>query len=184
MARLDLDQNFRKIDDLISEINRKFPPDDAYDIVQLRADLAGLLVVAMAATYETCVKETICNYATGRHDDFGRFAVRNYERLNSRIQVNDLYNYCRLFGPNIKDKFKTKLDARRKKISERTGKNIESSFRQILDWRHDFAHAWNRSTTIEEAEKTHRFAKRVLYAFDEAFSESTITSAREPLEVS
>lgn len=169
MSRIDLDENFKRIDVLISEINATVPANSGFSGIQLRADLAGLLVVAMAATYETCVKEIICSHAARRHDEFGEFAQRNFEKLNSKIQVHDLNKYCGLFSPLIRLSFKDRLTARRRKISERTGRNIETSYEQILSWRHDFAHAWNRNTTIEEAESTHRMAKRVLYVFDEAF---------------
>jgi len=170
MSRSDLDERFRKIDVLISEINNSVPPNSSYSVVEMRADLAGLLVVAMAATYETCVKEILCSHANAKHAAFGSFATRHFERLNSRIRVNNLIEYCELFDPSMKQKFKTLLTSRKKVISERTGKNIESSYNQILDWRHGFAHAWNRNTTIEEAAETHKVGKRVLYVFDRAFS--------------
>lgn len=51
MPRSDLDVHFVRIDDMVSEIDELVPPDSS---AQFRADLAGLLVVAMAATYETC----------------------------------------------------------------------------------------------------------------------------------
>lgn len=169
MARADLDYHFSKIDELVLQINKNVPPDDAFASVQFRSDLAGLLVVAMAATYETCVKEVLCSYAGGKHGSFGDFASRNYEKLNSRIKVQQLCEYCALFDPEIKKKFNNKLKESKAKILIRTGTNIETSYGQILAWRHDFAHAWNRNTTIEEAAMTHRAAKRVLYAFDRAF---------------
>lgn len=171
MPRVDLDENFRKVDTLIAEINSLVPADGNYEGVQLRADLAGLLVVAMAATYETCVKEIMCSHASTRHDAFGQFAQRNYLKLNSRISINDLKKYCGLFSPLMEKSFKNDLSSTKKKILSRTGKNIETAYEQILAWRHDFAHAWNRNTTIEEAAQTHRLAKRVLYAFDRIFSE-------------
>lgn len=56
-------------------------------------------------------------------------------------------------------------------LLDRKGVNIETSYEQILDWRHDFAHARGRNTTIEEAVKTHTSGKRVLYLFDDAFTD-------------
>lgn len=169
MSRADLDFHFRKVSDLIEEINNNVPANGGYGVVQIRADLAGLLVVAIAATYETCVKEVIVNYASKKHVSFAAFASRNYEKLNSRIQVNDLKKYCELCDPEIQSNFKNFLKKRKDILAERTGQDIEKSYKQILDWRHGFAHAWARNTTIEEAQKTHLAAKRVLYSFDEAF---------------
>jgi hypothetical protein len=61
--------------------------------VQFRADLAGLLVVSMAASYEACVKETLMNFAANHHAKFGNFAQNHFARLNSRIALADLYGY-------------------------------------------------------------------------------------------
>jgi RiboL-PSP-HEPN len=169
MPRADLDLHFAKIDALIAEING-FVPSTDYRAVQFRSELAGLLVVAMAATYETCVKDILYEYANRHHVAFGKFALRNYEKLNSRVQINDLRKYCELFDPAIKLRFRDNLSTRKKSLLDRTGKNIETSYEQILSWRHDFAHARIRNTTIEEAGATHRLGKRVLYVFDEAFS--------------
>lgn len=169
MPRIDLDSHFSRIDNLAREIN-ELVPNGGYKQVQFRADLAGLLVVAMAATYETCVKDVLYDFANRHHIVFGAFTQRNYEKLNSRIRLDDLKKYCRLFDDSISQRFKTLLADRKNKILGRSGTNIETSYDQILTWRHDFAHAGIRNTTIEEAIKTHRAAKRVLYTFDAAFN--------------
>lgn len=170
MPRADLDAHFLELDKLIAEINNFVPADVNYRSVQFRADLAGLLVVAMASTYETCVKEILYEHANKHHLAFGNFARRNYEKLNSRVKVNDLQKYCELFDPAIKARFKDRLAAKKRSLLDRVGANIETSYEQILSWRHNFAHAGVRPTTIEEATKTHRLGKRVLYIFDDAFN--------------
>lgn len=171
MARTDLDIHLSKIDALIKEINDIAPADSAsYKVVQFRSDLACLLVVAMAATYESCVKNILFDHANNHHAAFGSFASRNFEKLNSRIRISDLMKYCELYDPSIKVKFKNILSKKKSSILNRIGKNIESSYEQILDWRHDFAHAGIRNTTIEEAASTHALAKRVLYLFDKSFT--------------
>lgn len=168
MSRADLDAHFSKIDALITEIDG-LVPSTSYRSVQFRADLAGLLVVAMAATYETCVKEVLYGYANSQHIAFGGYAIRSYEKLNSRVLVKDLKRYCEIFDPAIQVRFKSRLTLKKKSLLERVGKNIETSYEQILSWRHDFAHAGIRQTTIEEAAATHRVGKRILYIFDDAF---------------
>lgn len=168
MPRADLDLHFHKVDELVVEI-QSLVPSTSYRAVQFRADLAGLLVVAIAATYETCVKEVMFEYSSRHNSAFGEFTQRQYERLNSRINVRDLKRYCETFNPNVCAKFKHLLSERKRRILSRTGKNIENSYEQILAWRHDFAHARIRRTTIEEASATHLFGKRVLYTFSDAF---------------
>lgn len=169
MPRADLDVHFNRIEQLVAEM-RRFVPGDVVETAEFRADLAGLLVVSMAASYENCVKETLVTFASSHHSAFGNFTSNNYKRLNSRISIGDLYRYAGTFDDDVRDKFINLLDNRKKKIDFRIGKNIETSYKQILSWRHDFAHAGIRNTTIEEAMTTHRLAKRVLYVFDEAFN--------------
>jgi hypothetical protein len=170
MPRPEVDAQLIRIEELISEIDAQVPTN-GYSNVQFRADLAGLLVVAMAATYENCVKEILVSYASNHNPKFGAFAQRNYVKLNSRIRVSDLKGYCELFDPEVCAKFKLSLSNKKKKILEKTNVNIETSYEQILNWRHDFAHAGVRNTTIEEASRTHLFGKRIIYLFDSAFCE-------------
>jgi len=169
MPRPDLDSHFVKIDQLILDIDAQVPPGTDYATISLRADLAGLLVVTIAATYETCVKEIIHGYANRVHHKFGIFAVENFKKINSRIKMNDLYGYCKLFDPNINKRFKSLLDQRKKALLLRTSQDIEDRYEQILCWRHGFAHAWIRNATIEDVVRAHRAGKRVLYVFDQAF---------------
>ncbi|NBC37756.1 hypothetical protein GTZ99_14465 [Novosphingobium sp. FSY-8] len=172
MARADLDAHFAKIDELTEEIER-IVPTDGYQNVQFRSDLAGLLVVAIAATYESCVKDVLYERALRHHVAFGAFAERNFEKLNSRIQIKDLKKYCQLFGSGaLQNEFRDRLKERKEKLLQRSGKNIENCYEQVLEWRHAFAHAMVRNHTIEEAVNTHRCAKRVLYVFDEVISGS------------
>jgi hypothetical protein len=169
MPRTDLDFQFNRIEQLVSEMEAFVPPD-LKGVAGFRADLAGLLVVTIAATYESCVKETLVAYAGRHHLAFGTFATNHYKRLNSRISINDLHGYTGTFDDNVSARFKFLLEERKRRIDTRIGKNIERAYKQMLSWRHDFAHAGVRNTTIEEAVLTHRLAKRVLYAFDDAFA--------------
>jgi hypothetical protein len=169
MSRADLDLHLNRIEQLVAEM-RQFVPIDLVGAAQFRADLAGLLVVSMAASYESCVKETLVTYATNHHAAFGNFATNNFAKLNSRISLSDLYGYAKTFDSSVHDRFGQLLDRRKKLIDRRLGKSIVESYSQVLNWRNAFAHAGIRNTTIEEAIVTHRLAKRVLYTFDQAFN--------------
>jgi len=164
-----LDQHFDRIELLVNEMQR-FVPATIVGAAEFRGDLAGLLVVTIAASYESCVKEVMIMHAGRHHAAFGNFATNNYKKINSKISIQDLHGYASNFDENIARRFKEILNTRKRKIDLRIGKNIESCYKQILSWRHNFAHARIRNTTIEEALLTHHLAKRVLYAFDEAFN--------------
>ncbi len=170
MARSDIDQILIRVEDLAKEIER-FVPDGSKNI-QFRADLAGLLVVAIAASYESCVKETLMNFASRHHEKFGLFAQNHFKKLNSRISLSDLSGYASTFDSSVHSRYESLLKARKNRIDKKIGRNITSAYKQILSWRHDFAHAGIRNTTVEEALTTHMLAKRILYIFDEAFDKT------------
>lgn len=168
MRRRDLSAHLDRINNLATEINQHVPVS-AHGAVDFRADLAGLLVVAIAASYESCVKETLVGYASLHGKAFEQFTKNNFDKLSSRIQLSDLHRYAKLFDQGINKKFSETISFRKERINRRLGKNIEKCYEQILDWRHDFAHAGIRNTTIEEAIATHRLARHVVISFYDAF---------------
>lgn len=167
----DLDTHFHRIYELGSEIKINLPIEKK-GITSFRADLAGLLTVAIASTYENCVKEIIQNYAYRHHNNFGIFAANNYEKLNSKIKISDLHKYAKTFNPKTEVLFKEKLNLQKCRIKNWTGIDITNRYDEILKWRHAFAHAGQRNTTVEEALSYHRYAKHVLISFANAFDNS------------
>ncbi|MBN8900151.1 MAG: hypothetical protein J0H57_03885, partial [Rhodospirillales bacterium] len=110
------------IDALASEINAFVPLDTRS--VQFRADLAGLLVVSIVATYESCVKETLTGFAGRHHAQFGTFAQNHFGRLNSRISLSDLYGYARTFDSARHAASGAILDRRKSKFKSWLGKTL------------------------------------------------------------
>jgi RiboL-PSP-HEPN len=167
MARADIDVILNRVEALALEIESFVPLNNKN--IQFRADLAGLLVVAIAASYESCVKETLVNYASRHHGKFAVFAQNHYSKLSSRVRLSDLHKYASTCDGAIQYRFGQLIKSRKTKIVNRVGKDFTKSYDQILDWRHDFAHEGLRNTTVEEALSTHTFGKRVMYAFNDAF---------------
>jgi hypothetical protein len=168
MPRTDIGTHLGKIDALVREVD-ELVPSGSYRTTQFRADLAGLLAVTIAATYETCVKETLIGHAGQHHRAFGEFASRHYKKINSRIREKDLVVYCKLFGDDIHNSFKISINKRKDRIKKFTGQNISDNYENLLNWRHEFAHSWSRITTMEEVYRTHRIGSHVILAFNEAF---------------
>lgn len=169
----DLYTHFLRIDNLVQEINQFVPPESR-GVNEFRADLAGMLVVTMAAMYETCVKTSMVSYAARHGREFEGFTERNFSKLSSRITHNDLRRYATTFDSKICDKFDRILDRRKKTVVRLSGKNPIKQLEQILKWRHDFAHAGLRQTTISEAVATHRLASVVIVSYHNAFSEAEL----------
>ncbi len=108
-------------------------------------------------------------FAGRHHAQFHLFTQNHFRKLNSRISVSDLYKYARTFDNTTHTKFGVLMNKRKKKLQNYVGKDFTAAYEQLLNWRHDFAHAGVRHTTVEEALKTHRLAKWVLLTFDDAF---------------
>ena len=168
MKRLELIPHMERIDVLAREMQEHLPLS-LKGVEDLRADLAGLLVVTIIASYESCVKETLVSYAFKQSDKFSEYVERRYNKLNSKIAINDLSRYCTDFAPNSQIKFKNNFKRRKDRVNNFLGQNIERKYEQLLEWRHDFAHKAVRNTTIEEAIDFHRYAKHVLFSFYDSF---------------
>lgn len=169
MPRENVDAQLHRVDVLSRDITSQIPAN-RLELSDFRAELAGLLVVSMASSYENSVKEILVGYAACRHVDFEYFASQSFSKLNSRISYDDLSRYAKHFGAHVHASFDTAFKQRRDRIYNRTKMDIKSCYSQILSWRHDYAHSGIRNTTVEEAIVFHRYAKRVLYCFDEALS--------------
>lgn len=168
MERAELDSYLSRVDELASKID-SYAPSGARNN-EFRADLAGLLVVSMASAYESCVKEILFDYASRHHPQFAYYTERNYEKLNSKIRIDDLNKLAKLFDDRNHSKFKDALAKVKQRIAIWTGVDITGCYNQVLTSRHSFAHAGERTTTIEEAIKNHRYAKHVIYIFHKSFS--------------
>lgn len=164
----ELRAHFEKIEELGMEI-KTYVPIEQKKATEFRADLAGLLTVSIASTYESCVKEILQNYAYRHNDNFGIFASNNYEKINSKINIKDLHEYAKIFHPKIEKQFKETIKRQQQRVKEWTKIDIIDRYTMILKWRHSFAHAGKRNTTVEEALTYHRYAKHVLLSFSHAF---------------
>ena len=169
MAKSDVDVHLQRVGIMVSDIKR-FASTGTKGTDDFRADLAGLLIIAITSSYESCVKDVMVRYSSSKHADFSQFVQNNFERISGRISIDDLHRYTKLFGKEIDDSFKSHLKKRKKSVDSLSGISIESCYKQIFSWRNDFVHAGKRSTTIEESMKFHRFAKMIIYCFDAAFS--------------
>lgn len=155
-------EHFLKIDSLVNELNT-IAPEGERKFRSIRNDLAGLLVVSLASTYENCVKTILIAYADLFHDKFSHQVEKKYSYLNSKIKSSSLTEYLSHFDGNV-----SFFNKRLSHVSEKMKTEIDKSYDQILTWRHSFAHANKSMTSINAAYKAHRYGKYVLYAFEDA----------------
>lgn len=158
------------IDQLVEHANR-FAPEGKRGVADFRAELGGVVTVLVASCYENIVKQVLIDYSSRHHIEFGRFTESSFARLNSRIQLRDLHKLCKHGGPSISESFRRRLNDRKVRYRSMSKTEMEKSYERILAWRHDYAHAGIKNTSLVEAVKTHREGFPVLLSFSEAFEE-------------
>jgi len=161
-----LKKELEYIDALVNDFER-IAPSNHLNNIAIRSELAGLLLVAICATYENMVKQIMIEYADSVHSNFSYYIENNYKKLNSKIQKNDLCNYLKLFSRSKENAF-TKEMLRYQKLMN--GKHPNEKYAQLLEWRHAYAHSKVPMTTIEEAYRHHRVGKLVIFAFNKAIN--------------
>lgn len=180
MAMPDVSLIISEMKSLVSNINHYVPAGTPSND-SFRSEMSGLLIVSLAATYENCVKEILIENAENHHPAFGKFAEKQYDKLNSRVSLNDLYGYANKLGNNLTDRFNQEL----LKAERRTGSviplhqhgqpkynkfKIVREYHRLLECRHAFAHARQKTTTIEDAYNMHRYGRFVILCFARALS--------------
>lgn len=169
MNRSPIREALNRVESLATEIDGNVPADKP-SLSDFRSDLAGLLNVTVCATYENCVKLVIHEYSGRQSPKFLTYTQNQYDRINSRIDINDLHKYAKTFSPEIGHRFKSRLNSLKEYYLDRVNSNILDSYVQLLKWRHDFAHTGQRVTTVEEVIKHHKLGKRVILIFSDAFA--------------
>lgn len=179
MSTLDTIRQLSEIKEIILLINNYVPVGSPKND-SFRAELAGLLIVSTVAIYENCIREIIIEYAEKKHPDFARYVEREYERLDSRIKLQDLFKYASKLGDSqLVSKFKSELMKASGRVSNDNTINIDNLekseivklYHQVLKARHAFAHARRKNiNTIEEAYKFHCKARFIILSFSRALS--------------
>jgi BMFP domain-containing protein YqiC len=153
----------------IADHSERFVPVSMRGVAEFRAELGGLMTVLIASSYENIVKQVLVDYAARHNVTFGRFTESAFDRIDSRIKISDLHKYCKHGGPDVSKAFKLALSRRRKLYQTISRVEFDKSYELILKWRHAYAHAGKKNTSLEEAIKKHKEGFPVLLAFAEAF---------------
>ncbi|WP_287788853.1 MULTISPECIES: HEPN domain-containing protein [Atlantibacter] len=153
---------FQRIDILYKELDNIAPEDDLKKS-KIRDEFSGLMVVSLAANYENCVKTILINYADFFHDKFSHQVEKKYNYLNSKIKYASLKEYLSHFDGDVNH-----FENRVKVYSSKLKNEINKTYDQILNWRHSFAHANNTVTSLSAAYRAHRYAKYILYSFEDS----------------
>jgi RiboL-PSP-HEPN len=154
--------HLQKVEELAANVVRNAPaPGVATD--SFRADLAGFLAVAYAAAFEESVKEIFVSFAQQQHTILHKMVLTKFDRINGKIRIEVIKSeYLLPFGEQFRDAFSTELQREEKQMLITEGQSITTCYTDIINWRHAFAHALERQTTLEAVQASYSVAKKVV----------------------
>jgi hypothetical protein len=125
----------------------------------------GFVAVAAVTVYELAIKKIFCEFAQKKHNVFGNFVYKYFDRINGRISLKELQDqYLPRFGDKYLKRFKKKiLNTDEKSIKARLG-SITSSYGNIIVWRNEFAHEGKipSTPTYDEVKNAYFTGKAVI----------------------
>ena len=108
----------------------------------LESKYVGFVAVACVTVFELAIKEIIVSFADKKHQVLGTFVRNRCERMNGRIQIDALkQDYISPLGVKYKERFERKVTERATLTLRARHRDIRVSYRNIILWRHSFAHA-------------------------------------------
>lgn len=176
MSKL-LEDSFSHIRNLARDIEAKLIGTSSSE-QRLRNEIAGMFAVTIAASYEGIVKETLVNYAGNFHSKYKDHIERDFEKMNARISIGDLFSYSRRFGlsewvgKGVKKNsttFHKILEERRLVVERRFRSDLITSYESIFTWRNLYAHERSTTATFSDVYDAHRVAQYVIRSFVSAF---------------
>jgi len=135
----------------------------------LEAKYVGFAVIACVTVFEMAIKDILVSFADKKHRIFGTFVQHRCERMNGRIQIDTLKDdYIRQFGDKYVRRFDRNLAASAKAVLQSKRRDIRASYKNLITWRHAFAHAGvtSANATWDEAIQAYEDGKEVIRCFD------------------
>jgi hypothetical protein len=131
----------------------------------LEAKYIGFVAVACVTVFEMAIKEILTSFADRKHMVLGSFVRNRCERMNGRIQIDALkQDYISPLGVKYKERFDRKVAASAKSALRGRHRDIRVSYRNIILWRHDFAHsgATSANATWNEVVQAYEDGKEII----------------------
>ena len=137
----------------------------------LEAKYVGFITIAAVTVYELAIKEIFIEFAKKKHRVLGNFTEKYFERLNGRIKTKEIQEtYLPRFGDKYVAQFKKQLAKTSAAYLKANKRDIVSSYRNVITWRHEFAHEGriNVTATYQEAAQAYEDGKVVIACLAQA----------------
>jgi hypothetical protein len=159
------EKHFSLVDDYVKHT-------DAYVLTLndgfIKSRFTGFLSVNAVTVYELCIKEIFIEFSVNKNKVFGQFVTNSFHRVNGRIKLDDIKSMSANFGEKYSKKFKRLLNEEEEKCLRLGRGSIKSSYGNIIEWRHKFAHQGEipANATYEEAKQAYLLGKKVIETLD------------------
>lgn len=108
----------------------------------LESKYVGFVAVGCVTVFEMAIKEILVSFGDKKHQVLGSYIRNRCEKMNGRIQIDTLVqDYIFPFGIKYKNRFIQKVNERTECILQAKRRDIRVSYRNIILWRHAFAHS-------------------------------------------
>ncbi len=137
----------------------------------LQSKYVGFVAVTVVAVFELAIKDIFIEFSEKKHKVLGTYTRSQFERINGRIKIPIIRDeYCKNFGVKYSTSFKSKLDKAEVHYLRVQKKSIKNSYNNLLEWRHEFAHAGRIPThvTYHEVTQSYTAGKEVIRCLAEA----------------
>ena len=148
------------LDSVIGQVNDPF----------ITSRYVGFLSVAAVTVYELAIKEIFISFCEKKHHVFGHFAKMYFERLNGRIKYKLLHKeHIPRFGEKYVKKFKDLAGKKEDFFLKSQKFSIKSSYNNVIEWRHQFAHQGIVPSTVtyNEVKQSYEAGKNIIICLDE-----------------
>lgn len=144
--------HFRLADDLVNHFDSVIV-DVSDPFISSR--YVGFVAIAGTTVYELAIKEIFITFSENKHNIFGNFANKFFERLNGRIKTKEIRdNYLPRFGKKYVDRYKKLEEEVERQFLRSKGVSVLSSYNNLIEWRNQFAHLGQMPLTPSYPEVT------------------------------
>lgn len=174
-----VDENFLHIRNLAKDIEGAFGGESSSE-QRLRNEIAGMFAVTVLATYEGIIKQTLITYAAKFHYKYRSHVEADFGKMNAKISVDDLRGYSRHFGlekwvgsgapkSGKGTTFDRLLSEKRIVVERRFRTDMMTNYRNLFNWRNDYAHERSTPVTFKDVYDAHRVSQYIIRTFVTAF---------------
>ena len=160
--------HFKLADDLISHLNSIMGcVTDPF----ISSRYVGFVAVVSTTVFELAIKDIFIEFSDKKHKVLGTFTRKYFERLNGRIKYKELKEtHMVRYGSKYVNKYAKLIQDADKRYVKAHGIGILSSYNNIIEWRHQFAHEGKIPTTAtyDEVIRAFEAGKEVIHCLDKA----------------